>query len=160
MSTDFLLLEAILVIAAGWDVAQRRVPNPLVLCGLLLGPCLAVWDAGWTGLGLSVLGVVVGFALTFPQWALKLMGGGDAKLFMVVGAFLGPTLVVDALVYSLLGHGLVSMGMLAVKRFQGLTGRVLVQDTARVPMAVAVPVGCGLAVAFPLLSPVLQRFAA
>ncbi|HJN73541.1 MAG TPA: prepilin peptidase [Myxococcota bacterium] len=160
MSTALLLLEAILVIAAGWDVAQRRIPNPLVLCGLLLGPCLAVYDGGWSGLGLSVLGAVLGFGLTFPQWALKLMGGGDAKLFVVVGAFLGPLMVVDALIWSLLCHGLVSVAMLGTRRVQALTGRVLLADTARVPMAVAVPVGCGLATAFPLLQPVIEGFTA
>lgn len=160
MSTALLLLEAILVIAAGWDVAQRRVPNPLVLCGLLLGPTLAVFDAGWTGLGLSVLGAVVGFALTFPQWALKLMGGGDAKLFLVVGAFLGPAVVVDVLIWSLMCHGLVSLGMLSIRRVQSLTGRVLLQDTARVPMAVAIPFGCGLAVTWPLVAPLLAGIGA
>ena len=131
-----------------------------MLCGLLLGPCLAVYGSGWSGLGSSALGAAVGFALCFPQWALKLMGGGDAKLFIVVGAFLGPIVVVDVLVWSLMCHGLVSMGMLGIKRVQGMTGRVLVTDTARVPMAVAVPIGAGLASAYPLLAPVLEGIGA
>ncbi len=155
MSPAYLLLGALLLLAAGWDVAQRRVPNPLVLCGLVFGPALTVYEHGWGQLLPCILGAALAFALTFPQWRLKLMGGGDAKLFMVCGAFLGPATVVDVLLYALVAHGLVSLAVLLIRRVQAMTGWTLVQDTLRVPMAVAVPVGALLALIEPLLAPAL-----
>ncbi len=155
MSPAYLLLGALLLLAAGWDAAQRRIPNPLVLCGLIFGPALAVYQDGWSQLLPCILGAALALLLTFPQWRLNLMGGGDAKLFMVCGAFLGPATVVDVLLYSLVAHGLVSLGVLLVRRVQLLTGRTLIKDTLRVPMAVAVPVGATLALVEPLLAPAL-----
>ena len=142
-----LLLGAVLLTAAGWDVAQRRIPNPLVLCGLLLGPALAAFEGGSATLVTSLLGFGLAIALCFPQWAMKWMGGGDAKLFMVVGATLGPWALLSALVYALAANGLVAAILLALKRFGPLVGIVI---DPRVPMAVAIAAGTALAVASPL----------
>jgi prepilin peptidase CpaA len=78
-----------LVGAAGiWDLRTRRIPNwltagsllsALVLKGLA-GPAV-FWD-GLTGAG---LGLAVGLVL----FALRALGGGDGKLMVAVGAFLG-----------------------------------------------------------------------
>lgn len=142
-----LLLGAVLLTAAGWDVAQRRIPNPLVLCGLLLGPALAAFEGGSQALIPALAGFGLATLLCFPQWALKWMGGGDAKLFMVVGATLGPWALVSSLVYALAVNGLMAGIMLLLKRFGPLVGIVI---DPRVPMAVAIAVGTALAVAMPL----------
>lgn len=78
-----------LIGAAGlWDLRTRRIPNwltagsilsALVLKGLA-GPA-TFWD-GLTGAG---LGLAVGLVL----FALRALGGGDGKLMVAVGAFVG-----------------------------------------------------------------------
>ena len=142
-----LLLGAVLLIAAGWDVAQRRIPNPLVLCGLLLGPALAAYEGGSQVLLPCGAGFALATALTFPQWMLKWMGGGDAKLFMVVGATLGPWPFLNAMVWSLAANGVLALVMVLLKKAAPMLGRSI--DT-RLPMAVAIAAGTGLGVGFPL----------
>ena len=145
---SLLLLGAVLLIAAGWDVAQRRIPNPLVLCGLLLGPALVAFEGGTHALIPCLAGFALATAISFPQWMLKWMGGGDAKLFMVVGATLGPLPFLSAVVYSLAANGVLAVVMLALKKLGPYVGRSI--DT-RLPMAVAIAAGTALAVAYPLL---------
>ena len=43
-------------IAAVWDLAERRIPNSLVLTGLLLGAAFMTQAGGLAGLGQSFLG--------------------------------------------------------------------------------------------------------
>jgi len=142
-----LLLGAVLLIAAGWDVAQRRIPNPLVLCGLLLGPALAAYESGSQVLILCGAGFTLATALTFPQWMLKWMGGGDAKLFMVVGATLGPWPLLNAMVWSMAANGVLALLMVLLKKASPMLNRDV--DT-RLPMAVAIAVGTGIGVAYPV----------
>ncbi|MEY3213389.1 MAG: hypothetical protein RIT28_3870 [Pseudomonadota bacterium] len=150
MTLGPLALGLVLIVSAGWDLAKRRIPNPLILFGLLLGFGLGLMTGGLQGLGFAFLGALVAFALTFPQWAVRWMGGGDAKLMMVVGTFMGPVGVVSALVYATCVHGLVALGMLLLRGIGRRIGRDLLQDP-RAPMAVAITVGASLAYRFPLI---------
>jgi prepilin peptidase CpaA len=94
---------ALLAWAAVTDCASRRIPNwlsfTLTLTGLL--QCLtATPNVGFVN---SVLGMLVGFGLTFIFFAVGAMGGGDVKLLTGVGAWLGPwgvllVFVVEAIV--------------------------------------------------------------
>lgn len=150
MNSGSLALGLVLIVSAGWDLAKRRIPNPLILFGLMLGLAFGGVTGGLNGLGFAFLGAVVAFALTFPQWAMRWMGGGDAKLMMVVGTFLGPIGVVSALVYATCVHGLVALGMLLLRGIGQRIGRDLLQDP-RAPMAVAITIGSALAIRFPLI---------
>ena len=150
MNSGSLVLGLVLIVSAGWDLAKRRIPNPLILFGLMLGLAFGGVTGGLNGLGFAFLGAVVAFALTFPQWAMRWMGGGDAKLMMVVGTFLGPIGVVSALVYATCVHGLVALGMLLLRGIGQRIGRDLLQDP-RAPMAVAITIGASLAYRFPLI---------
>ncbi len=78
----------LLVAAAVTDLRWLRIPNPLVLAGLVLAVLRLVLEPidPWAHL---LAGAVV-FALTLPLFAFDLMGGGDAKLFPVLGLWLGP----------------------------------------------------------------------
>lgn len=82
-----LLLSALLLAAAS-DLRSRRIPNALtvtaLLCALLLRGLMgggALVD-GLLGMGLALL-------ILLPLFAMGGVGGGDAKLLIMVGAFLG-----------------------------------------------------------------------
>jgi prepilin peptidase CpaA len=82
-------LTALLAIAAWTDYRTRRIPNALTVAGLgvaLLLRAVVGPDAILDGL----VGALLAFVLTLPLLVLGVMGGGDAKLLIAIGAFMGP----------------------------------------------------------------------
>lgn len=86
-----------MIVAAVIDGWKLKVPNwltfPLILSGWLLG-LLHTFDVlpastGVGGIGSSLAGTAVGFALLFPVYAIGGMGAGDVKMQMGFGAWIG-----------------------------------------------------------------------
>jgi len=94
--TQVLLLLLVLP-AAVFDYRQRRIPNWLVLAGLLCGIALNTFllydnPSATTGLVYSLEGLGLAFLFYFPLYLLRGMGAGDVKLMAAVGAIVGPAL--------------------------------------------------------------------
>jgi prepilin peptidase CpaA len=102
-----LALLVLLVLAAGFDIAQRRVPNALIIGGLVVACSLAAFS-GWSGLGRMALGSVAALVVLVPAYASGMIGAGDVKLISVVGGFLGLHHFLFALLCIFLAGGLVS----------------------------------------------------
>jgi prepilin peptidase CpaA len=82
-------LTALLAAAAWTDYRSRRIPNALTVTGLAVALLLrAVVGSGAILDGL--VGALLAFVLTLPLIVLGVMGGGDAKLLIAIGAFMGP----------------------------------------------------------------------
>ncbi|HEY4077371.1 MAG TPA: prepilin peptidase [Rhizomicrobium sp.] len=113
-----VVLPALLAAAAGWDLASFTIPNFLSLALIALFAIFAVtvglsWHAAGWHLLAGLLGLCIGFAL----FALRYIGGGDAKLFAAVALWLGFS---DLLSYSLLASvfgGLLTLTLLVVRRW-------------------------------------------
>lgn len=93
------ILSSFLGLAVAWDVWQRRIPNGLVLVYGTLGLGLAA-AGGLQGLGRAAAGASEGLALLCIPFALGFVGGGDAKFFAAVGAYLGPWLTLWAFLFG------------------------------------------------------------
>jgi len=103
-----LLLAAL---ACSTDLRSRRIPNALVLSGLIAGLVLNSHVAGLAGVGASLAGAGLGLAMFLPFLLLGGMGGGDVKLMAALGSLVGPAGVVRlALATAILG------GVLALAR--------------------------------------------
>ncbi len=85
-----VLLGILVAIAAVFDIRFRRIPNWLVLAGIIVGCIWNVYYSGWTGLGRSAAGLGLGFFLYFPLYLIRARGAGDVKLLAAVGAITGP----------------------------------------------------------------------
>lgn len=82
-----LLLAAHLAAAVYWDVKERRIPNKVVLSGLLAALGFHTIASGLPGLGASLTGALTGLLVLLPVNLLRLMGAGDVKLMAMAGAF-------------------------------------------------------------------------
>lgn len=83
-------LLLLLIVAAAIDLASRRIPNWLTVTIALTGILQSLSPFHTCTIGLSVLGLLTGFVLMFGQFAVGGLGGGDVKLLMGVGAWVGP----------------------------------------------------------------------
>jgi prepilin peptidase CpaA len=85
-----VLLGILTMVAAGFDIRYRRIPNWLVLAGIVTGFIWKLYSSGWSGLGHAAAGLGLGFALYFPLYLLRARGAGDVKLLAAVGSITGP----------------------------------------------------------------------
>ena len=85
-----LLLLVFVTAAAVSDLSRRKIPNRLVLAGLLAAFCLHGALAAPSWLWDSLGGMATGFFLLLPLYLLRGMAAGDVKLIAMVGAFAGP----------------------------------------------------------------------
>lgn len=155
----------VLVIVAGLhDLTTMKIPNwisGLLILGffptaLLLGLPLS---AVATSVGLAVAALLVGAGM----FALKWLGGGDAKLLAAVTLWLGLSGVLPFLLFTAMaGGGLCLLLLLARARLQvyAVNGPIwitrLLAPKGDVPYGVAIAVGALLA--YPS-SPLVQAFA-
>lgn len=112
LALQFLLLWLVLQ-AAVTDLALRRIPNVLVLCGLFLS-LLVHWYTGTFAAVLSAwaAGMATGFFLFLPLYLLRGMAAGDVKLMAMAGAFAGPLGAVRIALLAWLIGGILALGML------------------------------------------------
>lgn len=85
-----ILLGILVAIAATYDIRYRRIPNWLVLAGIIAGLSWNVSASGLPGLGRAAAGLGLGFILYFPLYLLRARGAGDVKLLAAAGAIAGP----------------------------------------------------------------------
>jgi prepilin peptidase CpaA len=90
LGTGQILLGILVAIAAIFDIRYRRIPNWLVLAGIIVGTAWNVSSSGLSGLGRAAAGLGLGFILYFPLYLLRARGAGDVKLLAAVGAITGP----------------------------------------------------------------------
>ena len=102
--------------AAATDLRSRRTPNWVTVPGLLIGVAANTALGGWSGLKASLLGATVGLTLLLPFVLLRSLGAGDWKLAGALGAFTGPSLLIDLLLGSVLVAGVMAMALVIYKR--------------------------------------------
>lgn len=89
-----LFVIALVVAAAAFDLHSRRIPNVLILLGLVAAvPVQWIAHGGTAGLWLGLQGLAAGIAVMLPFYLLRAFGAGDAKLMGAIGAFVGPSAV-------------------------------------------------------------------
>jgi len=85
-----------------FDLRYQRIPNKLCLLGLLAALILQVYIDQWHGLGQALLGGGAALALLLPAFYFRILGAGDVKLMIAVGALSGPVLLFWSIVYGII----------------------------------------------------------
>lgn len=120
MPTGSLLAIVVLLSLIGFTVVSdlrcHRIPNALILIGLVLGLLFQFYSGGLHGLGSAVLGLLVGFGLFLPFYVFSGMAAGDVKLMAMVGSFLGPVAASSAVALSLISGSVFGVLILLYKK--------------------------------------------
>ena len=107
-----LLLLTFVTGAAVSDLIQRKIPNWLVLAGMLAALALHLWLWPHRVPQLVLGGMATGFFLFLPLYVLRGMAAGDVKLIAMVGAFVGPWPVLQICFATFVLGGVVAVMMI------------------------------------------------
>lgn len=112
-----IVFPALMAFAAASDLVTMTISNSisLLLVGVFLVLALAI------GLPLETLAYHFGvslavLAVTFLMFAAGWIGGGDAKLAAATALWLGPSVLMDYLLYAAIFGGVLTLLVLAFRR--------------------------------------------
>jgi prepilin peptidase CpaA len=108
-----LTLFAVIIVSGVFDIKERRIPNWIILVGIIGGAILGTLQ-GSTQLILSVAGFFAGIVTLLLPFAYGWIGAGDVKLFAAIGALLGYTILPRVFFYSSLIAGLIALFAIAM----------------------------------------------
>lgn len=113
----FAIFATLLLCACVSDVQRRRIPNSVAALLAVTGVAysVAASSSPRSALLVSLGGLLLGFILWLPLYAIRWLGAGDVKLFAAAGAWLGPARTLEgALIGALAGGVLAVVWMLFV----------------------------------------------
>lgn len=109
------MVLAITTLVAWGDLLHYRISNRAVLLTLMMG---LVWSASntlWTGAAMGLLGVLVGFGLLVPFYAIGGVTAGDVKWLAALGAWYGPHGIVGVFLVSSILLGVLCLASIAFR---------------------------------------------
>jgi prepilin peptidase CpaA len=108
-----LSLLTTLGLAALFDIKERRIPNWIIVFGLVNGIVLGALQ-GSAQFIFNVTGLFAGILALIIPFAFAWMGAGDVKLFATVGALLGYKTLPRAFFYACIVAGMIALVAMAL----------------------------------------------
>lgn len=109
----------VLSVATFTDLRSRRIPNWLVFPFMAAGIVVSGWSHGWQGMGQSMAGLALAALVLGAFFWMGGMGMGDVKLYVAIGAWIGPSQLMVAMVITALAGGVMALGWAAWGGFLG-----------------------------------------
>ncbi len=106
---NFWGVISILALAVFFDVKSMRIPNLLILTGIITSFISQTALFGRSGMADWGLGLLLGLSLFFPFYFLRVLGAGDVKLLATVGAFIGPSAIFEVTLFTLASGGILAI---------------------------------------------------
>lgn len=104
-----IVLIGLVVLSAYYDIRLQIIPNALVLPAIpFFWLAHGIWG-GWPDFSSAAIGTGIAFLLFLLPYALGVLGAGDVKLFMAVGACLGPNHTLTAFLLTALAGGIYAL---------------------------------------------------
>ncbi len=91
------------------DLSETRIPNLLILAGLIFGVFYRVIYQGERNYILLFLGMVIPVVIFFPLFLIRAMGAGDIKLFAVTGTFFTLRENIKCIVLAIMLGGVIAL---------------------------------------------------
>ena len=110
------LLLLLVAAAAINDLASRRIPNLLLLCGLGAALTLhAISPEPGPALLASAGGFATGLLIFMPFYLVRGMAAGDVKMMATVGAFTGPAAALHIAIVAWCAGGAMALGIIVFR---------------------------------------------
>jgi prepilin peptidase CpaA len=116
MTVSIVVLIFVLAVSVLTDVRTGKIKNWLTLPAIASGPVIHLIQSGSKGATSSLQGLGVMFLVAAVLLTLKIMGGGDAKLLVAIGALTGFALVQNVLFFTAIAGGLLAVLVLVAQR--------------------------------------------
>lgn len=105
-------LMIILLISSVTDLTQRRIPNLLTGPAIFIALLAYYFIGGLDGFLFSLRGLAFGLAIFLVPYLMGGMGAGDVKLMSAVGAVLGFSHTLVALLFIAVCGGIIALGLM------------------------------------------------
>lgn len=115
MSIITVSLLGLLALVAVYDLFTYRIPNWLVAVIILLYPVMLLLSPTSIAWGEALLVSVIGLLVCFGFFALRWMGGGDAKLMAALLLWTGMQQALPFLIVMTLAGGVMTLLLLAMR---------------------------------------------
>ncbi len=105
----YAVLSVLLITIAWIDIKTKKIPNALVIIGVILGLISMFINKDIT-IYSSILGAVIisGILIVLSLITKGAIGMGDAKVFFFIGLFLGLPASISVFIFSILISGIIS----------------------------------------------------
>lgn len=94
-----IIIMVLTLIAAIYDARQSRIPNYLIISGLIIWTIWMIHDS--SSYRDCILGLIIPLFALFPFYTIRGLGAGDVKLLSVCGGFIGMNGLLEYLVIVL-----------------------------------------------------------
>ncbi len=91
------------------DLRSRKIHNYLIIFLIILSLATLIFIRGLDSLLPAFAGALLAFALGFPLFLLRVIGGGDIKLYIVLGLVLPSRHLIFTFLFSFLWAGLLGL---------------------------------------------------
>lgn len=110
------MIWGLLVAAAICDAKTFKIPNQLVILGLITGLYLSLTKSGALGLKFFCFNAIWPVILLYLLFILGGLGAGDIKLFSVMSTMVGPMLTAKTVLFSIFLAGSVALSFCIKER--------------------------------------------
>lgn len=107
-----ILLLLFLPAAVVWDFRKGKIPNQLILTGIISGGFLLLLYNGAGAFLKCLPGMLFPVIVLFPLYRLGVLGAGDIKLFSMLGVYLTFREQLICIVLTFLAGAVISLGVL------------------------------------------------
>ena len=116
--TDFFIyaITAISIVAATTDLLRGRIYNWLTFPGLIVGVVFSTINGGWYGLTGAFFGITLALFLYGWMFWIGVMGAGDVKLLMALGAWGGLKYTLQVGLLGIMLGGAIALVILVFSR--------------------------------------------
>lgn len=99
-SVIFIFFCSVALVIVGCDIKEHRIPNGLVITGMLSAFIIRLLEYGIEGCVSAVVSMLIPLGLLFPVYMLGMIGAGDIKLLCMYAVLLNWEQVLYLLFYA------------------------------------------------------------